>query len=376
MRIVLTGSGTGGHFYPLIAIASAIHEIAKKQKMILPELYFMGPTPYDEGSLFASSITFIRCPAGKIRRYHSFRNFFDIFRTFGGVLVALWKLFAIYPDVVMSKGGYASIPVIIAAWILRIPIVIHESDALPGRANKLAAKLARYIAISYDDTASHFPKEKVALTGIPVRHELLAPPPESAHEILNITDARPLILILGGSQGAERVNDLVISALEKLLETYEIMHQTGLQNTTSVTDAAKAFVDEEEKLQHYHVHGFFDVTTLHAALSAASLIVSRAGSGSIFEIALHGKPSILIPIPEVISHDQRTNAYAYARTGAASVIEEENLTPNLLISEITRIMGDQSLLDKMSNKAMEFAPREAAERIAEALLAVTLEHGY
>lgn len=376
MRIVLTGSGSGGHFYPLIAIAGAIHETAKKQKILLPELYFMGPDPYDEGSLFASSVTFIRVPAGKLRRYRSLKNVVDLLKTIGGTGVALWKLFVMYPDVVMSKGGYTSTPVIIAAWLLRIPIVIHESDAKPGRANKLASKFARYIAISYDDTVQYFPEEKVALTGIPVRHELLAPPPANTHEALNITDSRALLLILGGSQGAERINDLIISALEELLSTYEVIHQTGPNNATAALNAARTFIHDEEKLRHYHAHAFFDVTTLHAALSFASLIISRAGSGSIFEIALHGKPSILVPIPEDVSHDQRTNAYAYARTGSASVIEEENLTPNLLVAEITRIMSDRPLLEKMSTKASEFAPREAAERIAEALLAVTLEHGY
>jgi UDP-N-acetylglucosamine--N-acetylmuramyl-(pentapeptide) pyrophosphoryl-undecaprenol N-acetylglucosamine transferase len=141
-----------------------------------------------------------------------------------------------------------------------------------------------------------------------------------------------------------------------------------------VTETAHALVKQKEYLDRYHVRGFLDVDTLGAALRAASLVVSRAGSGSIYEIAAAGKASILIPIPEEISHDQRVNAYAYARTGAAVVMEEKNLTPHLLVAEITRIMGDQALLLRMTEAARTFAPSDAAKKIASILTDIGLEH--
>lgn len=375
MRIVFVGGGTGGHFYPLIAIAEAVIAYRKEHQELTPELYYMGPEPYDAGSLFTVGMTFVYCPSGKMRRYASLKNFFDIFKTGWGILVALGKLFVIYPDVVMSKGGYTSVPVVIAAWLLRIPIVIHESDASPGRATMLSARFAKYIAITYNDTAVYFPPEKTALTGIPVRSTLLLPPPANARAELRLTTEKPLLLVLGGSQGAERVNDLIISALRDLLPQFEVIHQTGPQNNKAVEQTARALLAEKELLTNYHVHGFLDARTLHLALSTASLVLSRAGSGSIYEIALHGKPSILIPIPEEISHDQRKNAYAYSRTGAGDVIEEKNLSPHLLMAEINRIMNSPTLQENMRRSATAFGTKDAARRIAEALLAIGKAHG-
>ena len=375
MRIVFVGGGTGGHFYPLIAIAEALIERAKAELRVAPDLYYMGPDQYDAGSLFNSGITFIYCPAGKLRRYRSVLNIGDFFKALYGTVVALYKLFVLYPDVIMSKGGYTSVPIVIAAWLLRIPIVVHESDASVGRANLIAAKLATYIAITYDDTVQYLPEEKVALTGIPVRKELLLPPSPNARAELGLLTEKPLILVLGGSQGAERVNDLILTSLPDILPSFEVIHQTGVQNEKIVQQTAQALLKGNEFLPHYHVKGFLDSRTLHNAESVASLVISRAGSGSIYEIALHGKPSILIPIPEDISHDQRKNAYAYARTGAAEVIEEKNLTPHLLMAEITRIMESQELYNKMSDSARKFGVTDAAERIADALVRISDSHG-
>jgi UDP-N-acetylglucosamine--N-acetylmuramyl-(pentapeptide) pyrophosphoryl-undecaprenol N-acetylglucosamine transferase len=375
MRIVFVGGGTGGHFYPLIAIAEALIARAKTNREVIPELFYMGPDPYDEGSLYTSGITFVRVPAGKMRRYASFKNVLDLFAVAWGILIAILKLFVIYPDVVMSKGGYTSVPVVIAAWLLRIPIVVHESDAVPGRANKIGARFARYIAITYDDSVMHFPGERTAQTGIPVRQELLAPPPGDPRQILGLKSDKPLIFITGGSQGAERINDLVISALRDLLPQFEIFHQTGAGQETVVTQTAAALIREQELLAHYHVRGFVDAKTLHAAETTAWLIISRAGSGSIYEIALHGKPSIIIPIPEEISHDQRTNAYAYARTGAALVIEERNMTPHLLVSEITRMMNAPEIMEGMRKAAKAFGTTDAAAKIADMLVAIGRSHG-
>jgi UDP-N-acetylglucosamine--N-acetylmuramyl-(pentapeptide) pyrophosphoryl-undecaprenol N-acetylglucosamine transferase len=375
MRIVLTGSGSGGHFYPLIAIAEAIITRSREQKLLAPELCLMAPDAYDPDALARHGISYQYVPAGKMRRYASFANIADMVRTLLGSLVALWKLFKLYPDVIMSKGSYTSVPIILAAIFLRIPIVIHESDAQPGRANKLAARFARAIAVTYDTESPYFPAQKTLRTGIPTRGRLLKPAASDPYAELGITPAgRPLIFVLGGSQGAERINDLIATSLDLLLSHYTILHQTGEAHAAIVTETAHALTKQKENLLRYHVRGFLDVDAMSAALRACALVISRAGSGSINEIALSGKPSILIPIPEEISHDQRLNAYTYARTGAAIVMEEKNLTPHLLVAEIDRIMGDQALALRMSEAARAFAPSDAAEKIASILLDICLEH--
>jgi len=373
MRVVLVGGGTGGHFYPLIAISEGL--LAKgAEKRTFVELYYIGPDPYDKKSLDALGITFISCPAGKRRRYRSFRNFLDIFKTIGGLFVAFIKLLILYPDVVMSKGGYTSVPVTFAARLLRIPIVIHESDAVAGRANKLSAKAARYIAISYSEAAQFFPQEKTALTGIPIRKTLLSPAPEDAGTKLGLDTSLPTILVLGGSLGAERVNNLILESLDELLPQYNIVHQTGTTAFEPVQNAARALITDENLLSRYHPIAFMDSETFNLAYHTSSIVVSRSGSTTIFENAIHCKPSILIPIPEEISHDQRSNAYAYARTGAAVVMEESNLRDGLLVAEITRIMSDQAVYQEMSTAAQAFAPRDAAEKVADILMSIGNEH--
>ncbi|HEY0964752.1 MAG TPA: glycosyltransferase, partial [Candidatus Paceibacterota bacterium] len=146
MRIGFVGGGTGGHFYPLIAVAEEL-----QARTPTPELYYFGPSPYNKDLLTQMNITYIACPAGKLRRYFSVQNFIDVFKSFFGIFIAIWKLYVIYPDVIFSKGGFTSVPILLAARFLRIPVVIHESDAVPGRANNLAKKFARYIGIAYDD---------------------------------------------------------------------------------------------------------------------------------------------------------------------------------------------------------------------------------
>lgn len=372
MRIVLVGGGTGGHFYPLIAIGEAIRDRdqALSQKT---QLYYMGPDEYNTDSLARLNIKFVSCPAGKQRRYFSIFNFFDKFIIFFGIFVAIRKLYVLYPDVVMSKGGYTSVPITIAAWILRIPIVIHESDAVPGRANKLASKFARYIGISYDDTAKLFPKEKVALTGIPIRKYFFAKSP-NAHSLLGVGSDKHIIFVTGGSLGSERVNNLILDSLDELLPKFAIIHQVGKDNVKEMSETAGSLMKDQSLLEHYYLFGHMTGEQIAAAQQAATLIISRAGSGAIAEIALSGKPSILIPIPEDISHDQRSNAYAYARSGAATVIEEKNLADGLLEPEIYKILGSQETYNKMSIAASAFTHRDAAYTLADTLLGIGNEH--
>lgn len=374
MRFVLVGGGTGGHFYPLMAIAESL-KASSTEKGGEMELFYIGPDPYDSAALEELSITFARCPSGKLRRYRSVLNLFSPFLIIWGIIVALIRLFIIYPDAVMSKGGYTSVPVVIAAWLLRIPIVIHESDMLVGRANRLGARFARHIGVAYPETASSFPQNKTALVGIPVRRTLRAPIPGNGHEELGIDRSLPVILVLGGSGGAERINTLLLQSLDELLPTYSIIHQTGAVHLEPVRRAAEALIKDPELQKRYHPIGFLSAKMLHTAYGVASIVVSRAGSTTIFENALHSKPSILVPIPQEVSHDQRANAYAYAQTGAAVVIEEGNLNDGLLAAEISRIMNDAAAYQKMSEAARTFAPADAADKLAAILTQTGREHG-
>jgi UDP-N-acetylglucosamine--N-acetylmuramyl-(pentapeptide) pyrophosphoryl-undecaprenol N-acetylglucosamine transferase len=372
MRIVLVGGGTGGHFYPLIAIAEALRD--RDQALAQQtELFYMGPDAYNQDALTRLNISFTYCPSGKKRNYFSLLNFLDPFKILYGTFVAIYKLYSLYPDAVMSKGGFTSVPVVIAAYILKIPIVIHESDATPGKANKLAAKFASYIAISYDDTAKFFPVEKTAQTGIPMRKHFFVTNP-NARSLLGVSPDRHVIFVTGGSLGAKRINDLILNSLDELLPRFTIIHQTGESHVSSVSQSAASLIQDTNLLDHYFIHGTMTGEMFAAAQQSATLIISRAGSGTIAEIALNGKPSILIPIPEDISHDQRTNAYAYARSGAAAVIEEKNLTDGLLEAEINRILGDSDVYNAMAVAATGFTQKNAAYTLADTLLGIGNEH--
>jgi UDP-N-acetylglucosamine--N-acetylmuramyl-(pentapeptide) pyrophosphoryl-undecaprenol N-acetylglucosamine transferase len=377
MTIAFTGGGTGGHFYPFIAIAEALHDLAREQNLLQPKLYYLAPTPFDQQALFENEITYLRIPAGKMRRYHSFANFTDLFVTFGGFLHALVVLFRLYPDVVVSKGGYGSVPTTMAARILRIPVIIHESDAKPGRANLMASKWAARIAISFDSAAPFFPKKvqkKIARTGIPIRKELTRVELQGAREYLNLDPGVPTVLILGGSLGSQRINNIVIEALPELVTFANVIHQTGPANFAEVEGVAKVVLAKSPDATRYHPFNYLSAVSLQRAAGAAAVVVSRAGATTVAEIGLWGKPAILIPIPESVSHDQRANAYAYAATGAAIVVEEQNLTPHLLVSETKRIATNPQLAETMGAHAKGFSDPDAARVLSNEILQIALSH--
>ena len=373
MKILFTGGGTGGHFYPIISVAQAINKAAKDERLIMPELYYMAPTPYDTRALFENNIIYRPISAGKIRRYFSILNFFDLFKTGWGIIKATFAVYKLYPDVVFGKGGYASFPVLCAARILRIPVVIHESDSKPGRVNAWAAKFARRIAISYPTAAQFFPAEKIALTGNPIRAEICEPLTVGAFEYLKLKPEIPTILILGGSLGAKNINDTIIDALPTLVEKYQIIHQTGKANFQEVSTTATVVLSGSKFADRYRPMEYLNNLELRMAAGVARIIVSRAGS-TIFEIAAWGRPSIIIPIPETVSHDQTSNAFAYARSGGAEVIEENNLGTHVLVAEINRINDDQTLWQKMATGAKSFAKIDAADKIAQEILSIALTH--
>ncbi|MFA6407975.1 MAG: UDP-N-acetylglucosamine--N-acetylmuramyl-(pentapeptide) pyrophosphoryl-undecaprenol N-acetylglucosamine transferase [Candidatus Paceibacterota bacterium] len=377
MKIVFTGGGSGGHFYPIIAIAEALQDLVREEQLLAPNLYYIAPQPFDEKALFENGIVYIRIPAGKMRRYFSLLNISDSFLTLTGTLAAIVTLFRIYPDVVVSKGGYASVPTVLAAHLLHIPIIIHESDAKPGRANLLAAKWATKIAISFDSAAEYFPKSvqsKIARTGIPVRKALMRLEPEGARQYLGLESSIPTIFILGGSQGAVKINEVVLSALPELVSFANVIHQTGPANFKNVESVSKVVLTKDPHADRYHPINYLNQTSMQRAAGVADIVVSRAGANSIAEIGLWRKPAILIPIPESVSHDQRTNAYAYAGTGAAVVIEEENLSSHIFAAEIQRIVKDPELSKRMGAAAEGFTDIDAARVLASEVLTLALPH--
>jgi len=373
MKILFTGGGTGGHFYPIIAVAEEVNRIAKEEKLLEAKLYFMSPAPYNERALLDNQLTYIQSPAGKIRRYFSLKNFSDLFRTAIGVIKATIIIFKIYPDVVFGKGGYASFPALFAARLLRIPVMIHESDSRPGRVSTWAGKFAKRIAVSYEDASQYFDSAKVAVTGNPVRTEVTKPTPNGAFEFLGFQANLPTLLILGGSQGAEIINDIVVDALPELVKKFQVIHQTGGSHFEVVRKITDAVLAEGELASRYKAFPYLNDLAMKMSAGASSLVISRAGS-TIFEIALWGLPSIIVPIPETISHDQRSNAFAYARNGACLVIEENNLSSHLLISEIDRLLGDPKLIQNMSQSAKSFAKPDAATKVARELIHIALTH--
>lgn len=374
MKIGLTGGGTGGHVYPIIAVSEALNMLARENHIADMELYFFSPTPYNPSLLYNQKLIYRAVTAGKVRRYFSILNFFDLFKTGWGVLKATWSIFLLYPDVMFGKGGYASFPALCAARILRIPVVIHESDSTPGKVNAWAGTFAKRIAVSYPDAAAFFPPDRVAFTGSPIRKELLMPLTSNAHSFLKLDPSIPTILVLGGSLGSRTLNDVMTEALPKLLEHYQVIHQTGKHNINEVKKVSDAVLYQSLHRDRYHVYDYLDDLTLRHAAGAANIVISRAGS-ALFEIAAWGLPSIIIPIPQEVSHDQTKNAFAYARSGAAQVIEENNLTGNILIAEIQRILGSPELITSMKEATKQFVKPDAARLIAEEIMKIALTHG-
>jgi UDP-N-acetylglucosamine--N-acetylmuramyl-(pentapeptide) pyrophosphoryl-undecaprenol N-acetylglucosamine transferase len=375
MKILFTGGGTGGHFYPIIAVAEAIRERAKERRILPPKLYYMAPSKYNPRALFDNDIDFVAIPAGKMRRYFSVLNITDVFKTAIGTLTAIIRMFSIYPDVVFGKGGYASFPALVAAKLLRIPVVIHESDSRPGKVNSWAGKFAQKIALSYSDAAKYFPKhpDRIAFTGNPIRSEIVQPLSNGAYEFLKLEQNTPVVLVLGGSQGAQAINDIIMEALPELLNKYQIIHQTGKKNIVEAKETASVILKEHAYAYRYHPMDYLNDLTLRMSTGVANVIVTRAGS-TIFEIAAWGIPSIIIPLPHSVSHDQTDNAFAYARTGAASVIEENNLSSHILIEEIDRICSSAVLTATMKEKAKAFARLDSAKLIADGILDIALQH--
>jgi UDP-N-acetylglucosamine--N-acetylmuramyl-(pentapeptide) pyrophosphoryl-undecaprenol N-acetylglucosamine transferase len=373
MKIVFTGGGTGGHFYPIIAVAEELTEQIEQAGYLDIELFYISSEPYDQELLDKHNIKYIELPTGKNRVYFSFKNVTDFFKIAGAIIRSFFILFHIFPDVIFTKGGYPSFPVMVVARFLRIPVIVHESDTVPGRANLYAAKFAEKIAVSYPEAAAKFPQGKTAHTGNPVRREILNPIVEGSHQALDLQEGVPTIFVVGGSQGAQMLNEIMLRTAPKLLDTYQVIHMVGPKNFDDFQAPLSVAIGQHPNKKRYKSMSYMDAERIRQAAGIADIVVSRAGS-ALFEIAAWGTPSIIVPITKSNGDHQKRNAYAYAREGACTVIEEINLSPSIFIAEIDRIHNDPQTQERMRKAAQSFGSAEASGRIAEQIMNVIKRH--
>ncbi|MFH1462425.1 MAG: UDP-N-acetylglucosamine--N-acetylmuramyl-(pentapeptide) pyrophosphoryl-undecaprenol N-acetylglucosamine transferase [bacterium] len=370
MKILFTGGGSGGHIVPIIAIVREIRKIYSKEDL---QFFFIGPK--DEFSsilLSQEGIKVKQVLAGKIRRFSGwktiFQNLADIFFKIPlGIVQSFFQIFFISPDLIFSKGGFGSIPGVISGKLLFTPIFLHESDVTPGLANRFIARFVFEVFVSFPKT-EYFPSEKMILSGNPIRKEILDSSKEEAKYFFKLNSEKPVVLILGGSQGSQRINDEILEILPNLLENFEIILQSGEKNFPQVKAEVEAVINNKDLEKSFHLFPFFKEHELRLAFGASDLIVSRAGSGSIFEIAAAGKPSILIPLPESAQNHQVKNAYAFAENQACLVMEESNFTSHFFLEKLKYLFLHPQELKNMSEKAKEFSKPQAAKIIANYLV--------
>lgn len=380
VRVALTGGGSGGHVFPLIAIYRQLSFLASKNQINLEVAYF-GPADFTLDLIKKEGIPVKPILSGKLRRSFNpkdiLMNFIDIFKLFLGFFQALAKLFVFMPDVVLSKGGFGSIPIMLSAMLYFIPRILHESDSVPGLTNVIFSRFSNQVYTAFDSSRKYLPARKTFVVGNPIRRNLLGGDYQKSRQFLGVGE-RPLLVVLGGSQGAHTINELILDSLPHLLGSIEIIHQTGPENFELVKRESKIMFDEvikDDRLKNYYhpvpflkEKDFQDkFESLKDVLWAADLIVSRAGSGAIFEIAALAKPSILIPFFWASRDHQTKNAYEYASNGAAAVIEYNNLTENVFSQLVLSIINDKETMEKMSEASRAFAKIDADKIIAIAI---------
>ena len=370
-RVLLLGGGSGGHVFPLVAVASALKEKSQQAGVSL-ELMMMGDGKLIKNAATETGLKFRLILAGKFRRYFSPLTIIDIFKMPVGFFQALWHIFWFMPDVVFVKGGYASLPGALVARLYFIPLFIHESDSIPGLANRVLGKLAKTIFVSFNSSQKYFKHSKTVLTGNPVRKELIMGDKPTAMTKFGLNSNFKTILVAGGSQGAQKINKIIIDSLVLLVKDFQIIHQCGESQFQLVKTESKKIIKEGEGeyanavITNYKLYPFFNANDMALAYAAADIIISRAGASNISEIAMLGKPAIIIPITNSSANHQLENALEISKFGVA-MIEEENLTPHIVINQIKSLLEPEKL-SSISEKLKTFAVFDAAEKIAEILL--------
>ena len=318
-KIILTGGGTAGHVTPNLAL---LHSLRKEEF----EIHYIGSYNGIERRLIEDAgIPYDGISSGKLRRYFDIKNFSDPLRVLKGYGQAKRLMKQYRPDIVFSKGGFVSVPVVLAAKHYKIPVIIHESDMTPGLANKICIPAAQKVCCNFPETLNYLPKDKAVLSGSPIREELLTGDRLSGLQYAGLSANRPVILVIGGSLGSVTVNHAVRSILPKLLSQFQVIHICGKGNLDESLIGTSGYVQYE----------YVDKPLRHL-FAAADLIISRAGANSICEILALRKPNILIPLSAAASRgDQILNANSFAKQGFSTVLEEEVLTSDTLYQAVS-----------------------------------------
>ena len=351
--IVFTGGGTGGHVFPGLAV------IGELKKAGWDNFAWIGSRAGMEKEILEKeSIPFYSIPAGKLRRYFSLRNLFDVFKVLMGFFSSIILLLKLKPTLLFSKGGYVTVPPVVAASLLGIPVITHESDFDPGIATKINARFAHKILTSFKETASYFPDDiaaKVTCTGNPVRSLFLNADPARGKTFVGCPPEKKLILILGGSLGAEKINNAIAHILDQLTANYFVVHQMGLR-----------WFRESDKAGYFPAPFFRN--ELADILAASDLVICRAGSNTLWELAATETPAILVPLPLSASRgDQLRNAELFRKNGAAEIIYEYNLK-DMLLEIISKLLNNEEQSAAMKKNLQALSNKKAACEIAEILL--------
>lgn len=333
-KIVMTGGGTAGHVTPNIALFDSL----KKEGY---EIHYIGSYEgIEKGLIEDKKIPYYGISSGKFRRYRSWKNLTDPFRVIHGFFQARRLLGRIKPNVVFSKGGFVSVPVVMAAKTRHIPVIIHESDLTPGLANKLAMPSATKVCCNFPETVPYLPKDKAVLTGSPIRQELLHGSKQAAKEFCGFTSDLPILMVMGGSIGSVYINNAIRGCIDELLRKYQIIHLCGKGN-----------INEQLKNKKGYAQFEYISENLPDLFAAADLVVARAGANSICELLALHKPNILIPLSRNASRgDQILNANSFAKQGFSVVLEEEDVTSETLMKTIDDVMTHRSkYIENMKN---------------------------
>ncbi len=320
-RIILTGGGTAGHVTPNIALVPTLKELGY-------DIHYIGSYEGIERKLIEEmNIPYYGIASGKLRRYFDPKNFTDPFKVLKGYFQARKLVKKLKPDVVFSKGGFVTVPVVIAAHKRHVPVIIHESDMTPGLANRLSIPSASKVCCNFPETMSHLPQGKAALTGSPIRQELLSGNKLAALEFCGFTANKPVLMVIGGSQGSAVVNDAIRGILPELLKTFQVIHLCGKGKVDTSLNHLEGYVQFE-----YVKKELADLFAL------TDVCVSRAGANAICEILALRKPNLLIPLSANASRgDQILNAESFENQGFSEVLTEEELAPTILIPKIMKL---------------------------------------
>lgn len=348
-RIILTGGGTAGHVTPNIALLPRLRELQY-------DIHYIGSYNGIEKELIAKQqIPYHGISSGKLRRYFSLKNFTDPFRVLKGFNEANHLIKTLKPDVIFSKGGFVSVPVVIAGKRNHVPVIIHESDMTPGLANRISIPSAYKVCCNFPETLKALPEDKAVLTGSPIRQELLTGDPEKARAFCGFTDNKPVILVIGGSLGATAVNQAVRAILPELLKEFQVIHLCGkgkLDTSLSNLEGYVQFEYIQDELRHL--------------FALSDIVISRAGANAICELLALQKPNILIPLSASASRgDQILNARSFERQGFSKVLEEETLTNELLLKSIRELYENRRQYVTAMQRSAQQSPIEAIIQLIE-----------